>query len=34
MSEKNDPMLMKFSMEKEMMKNQKTELKLEKSFQN
>ena len=34
MSEKNEPMLMKFSMKKEFMKNQKTELKLEKCFQN
>ena len=34
MSKKNEPMLMKFSMKEEFMKNQKTELKLEKSFQN
>ena len=33
MSEKNEPMLMKFSMKNEFMKNQKTELKLEICFQ-
>ena len=33
MSEKNEPMLMKFSMKNEFIKNQKTEMKLENCFQ-
>ena len=34
MSEKNEPILKKFSMKKEFMNNQKIELKLENCFQN